>query len=633
MSVADARPGCRSAGLRWVIGLVLSVVATIAAAAQAPGGRMLEQAELVTFTGTRTVTLPHQLEPDDLPPQARSRGDTVRYRVQLELASLPEADLALYVPKLSLAARLSVNGRPAGSCAVAPLEMARCLHQPHLFVPPRDAWQVGLNTLEFTLFANNRQPSGLARVTVGDAVELERRRAQRAFWQDGLLQALTLALLVLGLIFLVAAQSSLALAQQKLTYRLLGASAIVNALCDLNMLIQVPPVGFELYSWFTFVARLESMPLYFLTLLAFYGVLGRWTLRLTLVAMAAMPVLVWASGNQPWMVRALYLPLGMATTIAFVSTWRVAWRSGRLDHRLMVLVGLVLLTAGWWDFVKVQGGLGLERIYLLPYAYPATLIVMAAMLLDTLRQAMVAQDRLTRTLEEQLAEREDELRQAYADMREAEQRRVREEERSALALHMHDGLGSQLVTARAALAAGEIDAERAARILSECSDDLRLILTTLNQTDASLATCVADFRHRLSRRLAGTGLELEWQVELRDLPATRPAQTLQLLRILQEAVGNAIRHAQASRLSIRLVWSGSVAAAESGTLELSVTDNGKGFQMPLPAHEPGDRPAPGAGLGLFHLRKRAAELGAHLDLVSGSDGTCVRLRWSPGPGR
>lgn len=606
--------------------LVVAGAATAAPSAegtQAESVTVIDRAELVTANRTQAVPLPHKIDEEDLQPQRPGdHGVRLRYRLSVQLPALPQQDLAVYVPKMSLAGALSVNGRPAGACVVAPLEQARCLHQPQLFVPPRDAWVAGSNQLEFTLFANGRQPSGLSRVTVGDAWSLHRVRAWRLFWQSGLLQALTLALLVVGLLFLAAAGSALVAPQQRLTYRLLGISALVNALCDLNMLIQVPPVGFEAYSWFTFVARLESMPLYFLTLLAFYGALDRRILRITLLAMALMPLLVWGSGNQPWMVRLLYLPLGVAATAAFVYTLWLTWRSRRRDHLLMVAVSVVLLSAGWWDFVKVQGGLGFERLYMLPYAYPATLLVMAALLLDAMRAAMAAQQRLSVTLEQQLAEREAELRQAYADMREAEQRRIREEERSALALHMHDGLGSQLVTARAALASGEIDAERAARILGECSDDLRLILSTLHQSDASLASCVADFRHRLRQRLEGSGLAVTWEVSLKDMPRLDPEHTLQLLRILQEAVGNTIRHAHARLLHIRLVWRPQVSA-----LEMTVLDDGIGFEVVTPESQ--QHPPAGRGLGLYTLRQRANKLGAELALTSSPGATCMQLVWQP----
>lgn len=307
----------------FAIGAPLAVGAVPATAV--PASTVIERATLETPAGVQTVTLPHQIDPAVL----GSRGREVVYRLVLDLPSLPEpsAPLAVYLPKVSLAARLSVNGRPGGSCAFAPLAEARCLHQPQLFVPPVDSWRAGRNELTFELFGNSRQPSGMARVQVGDAHELSQVHARRYLWQVELLHLLTVALLTVSLLSLAAALEVGAQAERRQTYVLLGLAGIVNALCDLNMLIVEPPVGFELYSWFTYVARLESMPLYFLTLLSFYGVLSRRVLWVCAGAMGAMAAGVWLSGNSRLVVQMLYLPLGLAASAAFAYTVWVTWRA------------------------------------------------------------------------------------------------------------------------------------------------------------------------------------------------------------------------------------------------------------------------------------------------------------------
>jgi signal transduction histidine kinase len=284
----------------------------------------------------------------------------------------------------------------------------------------------------------------------------------------------------------------------------------------------------------------------------------------------------------------------------------------------------VLLLAGWWDFAKVQGALAFERIYLLPFAYPATLLAMGYLLLRWLSQAVTAQQKLSMSLEQQLAEREEALRQANAREREAEHRRIRDEERVALLSHVHDGLGSQLVSARMALQHGSLSVARAAEVLAECSDDLRLVLSTLNRPQASLAESVADFRHRLQARLAEAPVKVNWTVALQGLPALRARDVLQVLRVLQEAVTNALRHAQARQINIELTWS------EARGLLLAVEDDGRGLptgDSPTPSD---DAPAWAAvGWGMDSQRQRAAALGAQLDCGPGSVGTRLVLRWMP----
>ena len=85
-----------------------------------------------------------------------------------------------------------------------------------------------------------------------------------------------------------------------------------------------------------------------------------------------------------------------------------------------------------------------------------------------------------------------------------------------------------------------------------------------------------------------------------------------LYRVAQEAVGNAIRHARAKSITIRL----DVGASEA---ELEIADDGTGF-----APEVVEQRRP--GLGLFTMRERAALVGGRLTLQSGvGQGTRVRV--------
>jgi len=97
--------------------------------------------------------------------------------------------------------------------------------------------------------------------------------------------------------------------------------------------------------------------------------------------------------------------------------------------------------------------------------------------------------------------------------------------------------------------------------------------------------------------------------DLPSLPWLGPPQALQLIRIVQEALTNVLKHAAASTLRI--------SAHRNGTyIEVCIADNGKGF----------DVGAILAGRGLRHLSKRAASLhGSVLIDSRPAGGTTVRL--------
>ena len=76
-----------------------------------------------------------------------------------------------------------------------------------------------------------------------------------------------------------------------------------------------------------------------------------------------------------------------------------------------------------------------------------------------------------------------------------------------------------------------------------------------------------------------------------------------LLRIAQEAVANTVKHARASEVRIRL-------GMENGSLRLSVSDDGQGFEQTNAFSEIGGH------FGLLGMRERAERLGGELQLHS-----------------
>ena len=86
-------------------------------------------------------------------------------------------------------------------------------------------------------------------------------------------------------------------------------------------------------------------------------------------------------------------------------------------------------------------------------------------------------------------------------------------------------------------------------------------------------------------------------------------KALGLLRICQEAVVNALRHAQASRIRVQITY-------QPSGIDLSVYDDGRGF---MPKAQ-----TAGKGFGLTSMRERAERIGARID-ISSEPGQGTRL--------
>ena len=131
-------------------------------------------------------------------------------------------------------------------------------------------------------------------------------------------------------------------------------------------------------------------------------------------------------------------------------------------------------------------------------------------------------------------------------------------------------------------------------------------------------------------RLAGIVAELELPPALTTLAFT-PTVERHLLRIIQEALSNVRKHAQATRVLVQVA----VVAATPGEptqpgadnerwLVVSIADNGRGFPLPASANE---APLINSSYGLQSMRGRAVECGGSLEVAAALDGgTRVTIR-------
>jgi PAS domain S-box-containing protein len=186
------------------------------------------------------------------------------------------------------------------------------------------------------------------------------------------------------------------------------------------------------------------------------------------------------------------------------------------------------------------------------------------------------------------------------------QERSRKDERQRLLQDIHDGFGSQLASARLRIEHGDLVQEEIAALLRECLDDLYLIVDTMSDEDKSLGAALADYRYRCDSRLADRSAQLEWHLDVEQCPMIGQRATLHILRLLQEALSNALKHADATRIAMSAVWS------PEGQLELGVSDDGIGLPDPMRA-----------GRGMSNMRRRAREIGATLEWERLSPGTRV----------
>jgi signal transduction histidine kinase len=226
-------------------------------------------------------------------------------------------------------------------------------------------------------------------------------------------------------------------------------------------------------------------------------------------------------------------------------------------------------------------------------------------------KALAESERLNAELEERVRQKQAELESTFEKLRQLAHDAAVVEERQRIMTDLHDGIGAQLISALSLAELGDASPLEVAGVLRACLEDLRLTIDSLEPTDNDLLPALGNFRYRLDAPLARIGVQLDWKVQdLPALPGLTPARLLHILRILQEAFNNVLKHAQASRISVQTgVMPG------QAQVFIRVTDNGKGFAA---------REAKGRGLG--NMARRAGLLGGELRVSPSADGTTVELR-------
>jgi two-component system sensor histidine kinase UhpB len=228
----------------------------------------------------------------------------------------------------------------------------------------------------------------------------------------------------------------------------------------------------------------------------------------------------------------------------------------------------------------------------------------------------VAQDITERKrAEEEIKDSRDRLRQLTARLDQ-----VREEERKALARELHDDVGQNLTALKMDLAGFEEEipdemkhltdrldsmialTQDSVDRLNRLSSELRSPILHMLGLEQAVESEVRDYRERWNT-------EIDLQMDLGGVE-TSPDRDLTVYRILKESLANVRRHAQASRIVVRLT-------EVDGSLELRVLDDGVGIT---------ERKSKGLdSFGLIGMSERAERAGGKVEVQRrGEGGTEVR---------
>jgi ligand-binding sensor domain-containing protein/two-component sensor histidine kinase len=188
-----------------------------------------------------------------------------------------------------------------------------------------------------------------------------------------------------------------------------------------------------------------------------------------------------------------------------------------------------------------------------------------------------------------------------------------QQERERISRDLHDNIGAYTSALIAGINAMKNGAERRVEDIDELSDYAANIMTYLRETiwvlhhEKLSITAFADRFKAYAVRIMKNypGINLSFSEELLKDRTLFPQVSLNMFRLLQEALQNACKHAGAS--CIEVGWK------SNEEISIYVKDNGKGIEEKLLTE----------GYGLQNMRQRAREIGFGFSCRSDSGGTLV----------
>lgn len=539
-------------------------------------------------------------------------ADSGWYRFTFSVDSAPEKLQGVYLSRLHMNAAIYFNGELLGDGGRMDEPIARNWNRPLYFNIPKQLWHQGRNELLVHL----RTYPGfgmMAAPQIADDTLLKPRYQWRQFLQNELSLAFTVALLLLGLFTL-----SLWLKRRgDKQYLWFACSCFCWTIFNSSLYVRYAPFDPVLYQKLTHVA----LDFWMVGLVGFihrtlnYHYPNRERALLVIqsalaVILLSLPMLV--AYNTTHLSHVITLLMAIYLTCLAWQNW---WRQTSAEALAMAGALTALVFAGLHDWLMENPIPGLlseqtlfamwrHQFHLLFFMVPLLAMFFAWHLTQRFIRALNEAESLNKDLESRVTAAQHVLSASFEELRVLEMTRAAEGERERIYRDLHDDVGAKLLGL--AISAQRANQIREADLARSALQDLRDVVSRSAHAMSRLDNLIADLRAETEQRLNVAGVRLGWQIP--DFPEPVPvsaAAALNISRILREAVSNALRHANASCITVDFCWC-------EDKLRLTIADNGIGLP---PSHSQSNR-------GMSSMRTRALALGGSITWLSEPNQGC-----------
>jgi signal transduction histidine kinase len=564
----------------------------------------------------RSVTLPH------FTPSRFSMDDPPLYTGQFSWpGSEPQAAWSVLLPRFTNGVEVTVNGVVILDSRRDPAANRPDRNTPEIAVIPASLLRDGANSLAIRLFVWGPITGFLDQIYIGPDEMLRPSYDARTL----LFVTLPVVISAWQAILAVILAIMWVMRRHEPAYGILAAAmAIGVAQAFLQTPLAQSPTS-RLNATLIASAPIESGFVLTFALL-FFG--WKWPRYGWLIFVPGLLVAATGLFGDAVLTREAFLFVGAPTVglylvaLALIIAHAVWTRQGAVSFMFGCAITIVL-TCWALDLASVLQLTPNRRILLARLSYSAMLVAIGAALTWRFARALNQVDSFASSMVTLVREAEDKLKASFAREEERARAAALARERTRLMRDLHDGLGGQLVSIVALSEQGNASAGigEAARAALK---DLRLVIDSMDDIGGDLMLALGSWRERAMAQLRPHDVALDWHVVTsRGLPVhpeLRPWHVIQIVRLLDEALTNAVKHAEARRIAVSIETLTDAAGVARGCI--TIEDDGKGFGL-----APNGEAVAGqkAARGLRNMQSRAARCGAELELASGTGGTRVRL--------
>ncbi|MBX2847021.1 MAG: hypothetical protein KTR16_01775 [Acidiferrobacterales bacterium] len=473
--------------------------------------------------------------------QSEHQSKQAWFRFTFDLSVSQQESVSIYIPTVRQNVAIYLNGHWVGKGGDFEPYLARLWSYPQLFELPISLFEQS-NILEIKLESHREQVGYLSKIYIGNTNTLNKSWQWRYTIKVTWLQVVSILLVVIGLVNLY-----LWSLRKKDTYYLwyslaafcwgargfLLISPIIPITDELRLILRILTLGYGITFVVLFIQRYFGFRNRRLDIALFVYcvpcVIPMFFMNIEQLVFYAHQV--WVKGN-------LALGIMLAAQLLYFGLKRK-----QLDALYLLYCGLPLLIMGFRDMLVLIHKWSPENGFLINHATIPAMIVAMWFILRRLSNSLNYAENLNVSLEERVQESNKEIIQSYKKNQQMVKRQLLSDERERIMRDMHDGVGGHLIGIKSLLDSAKPKMKEVNSYVDRALVDLRFVINSLDPGPQQISSILGSLRNRWQQLAQSKNCELIWRVtRVQANKPLGPDKTLQLMRILEEAYINAVKH-------------------------------------------------------------------------------------------